>query len=358
MVTWSLCMIVRDEEAVLSRCLDSVAGVFDEIVIVDTGSRDRTREVAARYTDRVFDFDWIDDFAAARNASFAQARMEYCMWLDADDILLPEDREALLRLKEDLPADTDVVMLRYRTGLDSAGQAACSYYRERLIRNLHQPLWQGFVHEVIAPFGQILYQDIAVTHQKAGPGDPGRNLQIYEKKRRQGVAFDARADFYYARELYDHRQYDRAAEQLEHTLSRPDLWQENAIDACRLLADCRRALGQREEILPALCRSFRYDRPRAEICCEIGRCLMEQESYAPAAYWYEQALSTPRDDQSGGFVLPDCYGYLPAIQLCVCYDRMGNRAAARWYNDLAGSFRPESEAYRWNLAYFAAKEES
>ena len=356
MAAWSLCMIVRDEEAVLARCLDSVAGVFDEIVILDTGSRDRTREIAARYTSRVFDFVWEDDFAAARNASFARAEMEYCMWLDADDYLLPDDRAALLRLKEELPAGTDVVMLRTQTGLDGAGRPACSYYRERLIRNLRRPLWRGFVHEAVAPFGQVLYRDIAITHQKAGPGDPGRNLRIYEQKRRQGEAFDARAEFYYGRELFDHRQYARAAQQLERALARPDLWRENAIDACRLLAECRRALGEEDAVLPALCRSFRYDRPRAEICCEIGRFLMERGGCAAAAYWYEQALSTPRDDQNGGFVLPDCYGYLPAIQLCVCCDRLGDRAAARRYNDLAGRFWPDSPAYRYNLAYFAGTE--
>ena len=63
----SLCMIVRNEEDVLGRCLTSICDLVDEIIIVDTGSTDRTREVAARYTDKIFDFTWIDAFAAARN---------------------------------------------------------------------------------------------------------------------------------------------------------------------------------------------------------------------------------------------------------------------------------------------------
>ncbi len=87
MATISLCMIVKNEEGVLGRCLDSVKGVADEIIIADTGSSDATKETAARYTEQIFDVEWTDDFSAARNASFARASMDYCMWLDADDVM-------------------------------------------------------------------------------------------------------------------------------------------------------------------------------------------------------------------------------------------------------------------------------
>ena len=89
----SLCMIVRNEEAVLARCLDSIRDEVDEIIIVDTGSSDNTKEIAARYTDKIYDFKWIDDFAAARNFSFSKATMEFAMWLDADDVLTSTDKK-------------------------------------------------------------------------------------------------------------------------------------------------------------------------------------------------------------------------------------------------------------------------
>ena len=90
MISLSLCLIVRDEEHTLGRCLDSMAGIADEIIVLDTGSVDATKSVAIEHGARVFDFTWIDDFAAARNASFAHAEMDYIMWLDADDVLLPD----------------------------------------------------------------------------------------------------------------------------------------------------------------------------------------------------------------------------------------------------------------------------
>ena len=100
MVSVSLCMIVKNEEDVLERCLKSAADLVDEIIIVDTGSTDRTKEIAARFTGKLFDFPWRDDFSAARNESFSHASMDYCLWLDADDVLLEEDRKAFLALKE------------------------------------------------------------------------------------------------------------------------------------------------------------------------------------------------------------------------------------------------------------------
>ena len=70
MITISLCMIVKNEEDTLERCLSCVNGIADEIIVVDTGSSDRTKEIAARFTDLVFDYEWKDDFGAARNFSF------------------------------------------------------------------------------------------------------------------------------------------------------------------------------------------------------------------------------------------------------------------------------------------------
>ena len=97
--TISLCMIVKNEERVLARCLDSVADLVDEIIIVDTGSTDATKEIAARYTEQIYDLVWQDDFAAARNFSFSKASMDYIYTHDAAEVLDDEIRQAFRKLQ-------------------------------------------------------------------------------------------------------------------------------------------------------------------------------------------------------------------------------------------------------------------
>lgn len=80
MITISLCMIVKNEEMVLSRCLESIKDSVDEIIIIDTGSTDKTKEIAKLYTDKVYDFKWTQDFSQARNYSFSKATKDYQMW--------------------------------------------------------------------------------------------------------------------------------------------------------------------------------------------------------------------------------------------------------------------------------------
>jgi Glycosyl transferase family 2. len=78
-ITISLCMIVKNEELTLDRCLTSIKDAVDEIIIVDTGSTDLTKNIGKKYTDKIFDFKWIDDFSAARNFSFSKATMDYIL---------------------------------------------------------------------------------------------------------------------------------------------------------------------------------------------------------------------------------------------------------------------------------------
>jgi glycosyltransferase involved in cell wall biosynthesis len=95
-------MIVKNEQDNLPKCLASVEGIFDEIVVVDTGSNDRTKEIAREFGANVFDFPWIDDFAAARNEALSHATGDYAFWLDADDVVEPEQREKLVALLDGL----------------------------------------------------------------------------------------------------------------------------------------------------------------------------------------------------------------------------------------------------------------
>lgn len=355
MITISLCMIVKNEEDVLARCLNSVRPLVDEIIVVDTGSTDQTREIAESLADQVYDFTWTEDFAAARNFAFQQGSCDYLMWLDADDVIEEEERSRFLKLKKELPPAVNVVMMKYNTGFDDQGNVTFSYYRERLIKNHAGMEWKGAIHEVVEPQGQVVHWDCAVSHRKLHPTESDRNLRIFENQIRLGNSLDPRQQFYYGRELYYHKRYEDAVLVFSRFLREDQGWLENKIDACCHLAYCLYCLGHPEEALSALFLSFSYDLPRAEVCCDIGRHFFDRDKYPLAAHWYKQALLCQRDDSRGGFTSPDCYGYLPCIQLCVCSSRMGDQTAAVQWNEQAALFKPDSPAVLHNRSYFAGQ---
>ena len=142
----SLCMIVRNEEKSLPVCLESVREAMDEIIIVDTGSTDATREVALRFTDSVYDFPWQDDFSLARNEAFAHATKPFMMWLDADDVMAPEAVQALVALKETLSPSVNAVMMPYHCGIREDGTPSLVFERERIVRRDAGLRFSGFVH--------------------------------------------------------------------------------------------------------------------------------------------------------------------------------------------------------------------
>lgn len=351
MATISLCMIVKNEEKVLSRCLDSIKNAVDEIIIADTGSTDNTKKIAEKYTDKIFDFKWVDDFSKARNFSFSKASGSYIMWLDADDIISKENCEKLIQLKNNLQNE-DTVMMKYVTAFDENGKAVFTYYRERLIKKSSNPIWKGRVHEAIEPSGNITYNDIEIEHHSIKTEYSRRNLDIYEKQIESGEELTPRDIFYYGRELYYHNKYSKAIKALSDFIKNEYGWLENKIEACRILSYCYRSIGDTDNALRSLFTSFSYDLPRAETCCDAGNLFMIKEQYNKAIFWFKTALALPENEQNGGFNNIDAQGYLPCIQLCVCYDKLGNHTEAEKFNTMAGKYRPSSAAYLQNIEYF------
>jgi glycosyltransferase involved in cell wall biosynthesis len=166
----SLTMIVRDEEPNIGHCLESAAGLCDELIVVDTGSTDRTAEIAQSLGAKVVPFTWVDDFAAARNAALDHATGRYAFWLDADDRLDDVNRGRL----RDLIARLDDgeaaahVMQQLSTGGDGRYPAmAADHVRLFPIRD--DVRWSYRVHEQILPAitnagVPVRWTDIVIGH--------------------------------------------------------------------------------------------------------------------------------------------------------------------------------------------------
>ena len=358
MFTISLCMIVRNEEDTIERCLGSIKGVADEIIIVDTGSNDRTKEISSRFTDKLYDFEWIDDFSAARNFSYEQATKDYILWLDADDILLPEDVVKIKNLKETMAPDIDVVMMRYNTGFDIQGKVNFSYFRERLSKRVCNYKWREPVHEYLEVVGKRMDADICITHAKPHGRTGGRNIRIYENLIDKGTELSPRGMYYYARELKDHGKYTDAITWFRLFLDSGRGWVEDNIAACGEMAHCYTAENKHPEALLSMLRSFDYDTPRAETCCQIGYHFKEQGKYRQAVFWFELVLNLEKDENNWGFRQEDCWGYIPCIELAVCHDKLGDYAKAVAYNEMAFEFKPDSLAVLHNKKYFEDKHKS
>lgn len=355
MIRISLCMIVKNEEDVIGRCLECVKDIVDEIIIVDTGSTDSTIEIVKKYTPKIYHFKWVDDFSKARNYAFSKATQDYIMWLDADDILFENDRIHLKQLKNDLAPSIDMVMMKYHVAFDEHNNPTLSYYRERLLSRKKNYQWISPIHEVIPPSGNILYSDIAIAHKKLHPSDKTRNLKIFNKMITEGLELDPRQQFYYSRELYYNGQYQKAIENFNQFLDSKQGWIENCISACIDLSDCYQKINQPHNALLALLKSFEFDKPRPEICCKLGNHFLENNSIEIAIFWYELAISNPSDMKNGGFHHTDYCGYIPYIQLCVCYDKLGNTEKAIFYNNKAGKLKPNDKAFLYNQNYFQTK---
>jgi glycosyltransferase involved in cell wall biosynthesis len=163
----SLCMIVKNEEKTLGRCLNSVKNLADEMVIVDTGSADSTREIAAAFGARVFDYPWDGSFANARNYALEHARMDWILLMDADDEFEREDTQKLLDLT--INGEANAYFFQTLSFMGSMPDKSNVVYNMnvRLLKNYLGYRFQGAIHEQLktdAEGHKAMMCDIRVYH--------------------------------------------------------------------------------------------------------------------------------------------------------------------------------------------------
>lgn len=316
MTTISLCMIVKNEENILARCLDSIADLMDEIIIIDTGSTDRTKEIAANYTSRIYDYKWNNDFSAARNYSFSKATMEYIYTADADEILDEENRMRFLRLKSLLLPEIEIVQMKYLTEsqYDTVLNAQ-KEYRPKLFKRIRTFTWVDPIHETVRLNPVIFDSDIEILHKPQSLHSK-RDFSIFIKSFSRDGAFSPKIRSMYAKELLktgDTKDFANA-KPIFRSIFDSSMEDDARKEASCILARVYRLEDNKNEFFKLTMKDM-LTTPCSEICCELGTYFLTQRDYEEASLWFYNAAY-----ETESILDIHTSGDLPLLGLVECYE--------------------------------------
>jgi GT2 family glycosyltransferase len=332
----SLCLIVKDEEHNLPACLASAQGLFDEIVVLDTGSTDRTREIALAHGARVYDFTWVDSFSAARNKCLRHAVGEWIFWLDADDRLDEANRENLRALFATLKNENVAYSMKCCCLPDPVTGRSTVVDHIRLFRNDPRVRWRYRVHEQILGSvreagGQVRWADVTIHH--TGYQDPvlrrcklARDLRLLELEYAEQPE-DAFTLFNLGQVRQELGQPAEAIPFLRKSLERSHPADLIVPKLYSLLAGSHVQLGQPAEALAAIVEGRKVYPDDPELLFVEGALRQEQNDLG-GAWACLTALRQTRPGQRFASVDSGLRGFLTAHNLAWVNLRLGRGAEA------------------------------
>lgn len=342
MITLSVCMIVKNEEKILARSLDGLKELADEIIIVDTGSIDATRKIALSYTDKVFTYEWKDDFADARNFSFSKATKDYIYVADADEIIDIDNLRKFLELKQVLLPEIDIVQMKYTNQLYFG--TVYNYeveYRPKLFKRLREFQWIHPIHESISLEPVIYDSEIEIIHMPE-ENHASRDFSHYIKLIQQGTWLTKTVFLMYAKELFisgcdnDFIMAKRFFEQ--EVVSDKRSLEEIKAAQCVLMKSGRIAKDF-NLMLKNSTKNFSDGKGSAEVCFELGEYFYEQADYEESILWFYNAAFETECECNLRYA-----GDYPLFRLAECYRRLGNEEQANIYEAAATEWeRPVSQ---------------
>lgn len=339
----SLCMIVRDEEPYLCRCLESLDGVADELIVVDTGSQDRTVEIAREQGARVELFDWADDFAAARNEACRFARGEWIFMVDGDEYLEPAGLGPHLRaLVERAPEHVDKILIEQRTLLDDGG--TISLMVDRLFRNRPGLRWKYRIHEVIETPAErtAMTREFCLLHDNSLKRRD--DMRVSEEREQmylhalaldhQEMPDDPRPAFYLASTLFGAGRQEEALEVYERyfRLSEGQEPARRAV-AMRDAAEAAGALGDTERQRALLFRSLEQDWRPAQTYLALADLAQDRRARDEAIHWLTVATTCRPTDDAASILQQNPPEADLAARLADLHQERGHlEEARRWRN--------------------------
>jgi len=341
----SVCMIVKNEEKNIIDCLESIKDIADELIIVDTGSTDKTKEIVSKYTSKIYDFKWIDDFSAARNYSLSKATGKYIAWFDADDILEnPED------IKDLFKKDFDAFNFNIKYGHDI-------FCHVRLFKNFRNVTFSGMVHEYPIIDGLSLKSETNInvihkTEKYCLEDRRQRNLRILEKELKVDPD-NSRALFYKANALKELNRYEEAIETYRNYI-RGSTW----IDEKWMAQKCIGQIYIWKKCYKIAIEEFRkainIDNRWAESFYYIGECYFYLKEYNECIEWMNRALNKPVPNSSL-WKEKHIYGDTPYRYISACYIELNDFDKALEYCEKAVEKNPDDLWLKNRKEYIESK---
>ena len=331
MITISVCMIVKNEEKVLERCIDSLKEIADEIIIVDTGSSDNTKEIAKQYTDKIYDFEWVDDFAKARNFSFSKATKDYIYVADADEVIDKENQKKFLLLKQAMLPEIDIVQMMYCNQLEfGTTYNFDEEYRPKLYKRVRTFFWQDPIHESVILEPVIFDSEIRIEHKPLSMHGT-RDFQIFQKLIKKGEFLSDKLHTMYAKELFiagEEQDVLDAVSFFEHTLQDGTRSYDAVLEAICVLAKAYRIRDSWYDLFK-VCLKGVADNSSSEICYEIGEFFYQKKDFNEAALWFYNAAFETKSILNRKYEKE-----YPIQRLQICYEKLGNIEEAEKYGQM------------------------
>lgn len=280
----SIAIIAKNNADTLRQLFDSLKPIgAHEIIFVDTGSTDNSKDIATEYGAKVFDFEWCNNFSKARTFAYAQCTQDWIMWVDTDDVVINGER-----IKDIFPllnSTIDGVILPYWYIVDEQGNVLNEQKRTRITRKgLYE--WKGAVHEDILPLkenNRLCIEDVIIKHTSfTGNTDAHvqkleRNLAILEHaldEEKKAKKLDARTVLYYGHTLFGMNRFDEAREAYI-TYSKMSGWEEDLYTAYIRLAICDRELGDYDKSVESIQMAWCLDPLAPEAYLQLGQTYMK-----------------------------------------------------------------------------------
>lgn len=352
--TISLSVIAKNEAHNIGPMFQSIKGCVDEIIFVDTGSTDGTLEFVDKINEhirnkdahwlglpeiKVSKFEWVDDFAKARQFGMDQCSMDYMLWLDCDDRL--SDAKAFINWRDTVLHAAHYWMAQYNYAFDSKGAVECKFIRERVVKLKHGFKWKYFVHEGLVQEEDQKYWPQRVTswwvnHARSEDdkkADHLRNVNLLNKYKGE---LPARMKFYQGKELTENGFFAEGCKPLLEAIASPELELHDRILAIQYAAQNAFQAKAFTQAIDLLTNGTKLMINRAEYWCLLGDVYCAMGRLGEAIQTYKVALNCTPDNLGGIVVLYDqAYGEYPMTKLCELMMATGRHdEAAQWLGEL------------------------